>query len=185
MPTNDRPASTAKKPAHPKSPKSSPKQPSSPKKTAPASQSKAVPNQKAGAGTDADTYTKPDLREKLKEQIKAGEKGGRPGQWSARKAQLLAAEYEKHGGGYKKGGRSDAQKHLQSWTAEKWQTADGKKAARGGTTARYLPKDAWEKLTPAQQKATDEKKKTTSRSGQQFVANTAAAKKARQQSTKS
>ena len=34
--------------------------------------------------------------------VKAGSSGGRPGQWSARKAQLLAAEYKRKGGGYKK-----------------------------------------------------------------------------------
>ena len=47
------------------------------------------------------SYTKPELRERLKNQIKAGFKGGKPGQWSARKAQLLASEYKKAGGGYK------------------------------------------------------------------------------------
>jgi len=44
-------------------------------------------------------YTKPSLRKRLFNQIKAGSKGGRPGQWSARKAQLLAQEYKKAGGG--------------------------------------------------------------------------------------
>ena len=46
-------------------------------------------------------YTKPDLRERLKNKIKAGSSGGKPGQWSARKAQLLAQAYKKGGGGYK------------------------------------------------------------------------------------
>ena len=97
---------------------------------------------------------------------------------------MLAAEYEKEGGGYKKEGRTSKQKHLESWTEEKWQTADGQKAAQGKTTARYLPKEAWEKMTPEQRKATDEKKKTASRTGKQFVANTTAAKKARKAATK-
>lgn len=44
---------------------------------------------------EAGNYTKPTLRKRLFEQIKAGSKGGRPGQWSARKAQLLAAEYKR------------------------------------------------------------------------------------------
>jgi len=44
-------------------------------------------------------YTKPKLREKLKAKIMAGSKGGKPGQWSARKAQLLAQEYKSAGGG--------------------------------------------------------------------------------------
>ena len=49
----------------------------------------------------AGTYTKPTLRKRLFNQIKAGSKGGRPGQWSARKAQLLAKNYKSSGGGYK------------------------------------------------------------------------------------
>ena len=46
-------------------------------------------------------YTKPTMRKRLFEKIKGGSKGGKKGQWSARKAQLLAVEYKKKGGGYK------------------------------------------------------------------------------------
>lgn len=46
-------------------------------------------------------YTKPGMRKSLFEKIKAGGKGGNPGQWSARKAQMLAKEYKAKGGGYK------------------------------------------------------------------------------------
>lgn len=46
-------------------------------------------------------YTKPSMRKALFEKIKAGSKGGRPGQWSARKAQMLAKQYKAKGGGYK------------------------------------------------------------------------------------
>lgn len=49
----------------------------------------------------AGNYTKPAMRERLFNKIKAGSKGGDPGEWSARKAQLLAREYKKAGGGYK------------------------------------------------------------------------------------
>ena len=49
----------------------------------------------------AGNYTKPGMRKKLVAEVKAGSKGGKPGQWSARKAQLLASEYKKAGGGYK------------------------------------------------------------------------------------
>jgi len=49
----------------------------------------------------AGNYTKPTMRKNLFEKIKAGTKGGDPGEWSARKAQLLAVEYKKKGGGYK------------------------------------------------------------------------------------
>jgi len=50
---------------------------------------------------EAGNYTKPGMRKSLFNKIKAGSKGGDPGEWSARKAQLLAAEYKKAGGGYK------------------------------------------------------------------------------------
>ena len=49
----------------------------------------------------AGNYTKPTMRKNLFEKIKAGTKGGDPGEWSARKAQLLAVEYKKAGGGYR------------------------------------------------------------------------------------
>ncbi len=49
----------------------------------------------------AGNYTKPAMRKRLFEKIKAGDKGGKPGQWSARKAQMLAREYKAKGGGYK------------------------------------------------------------------------------------
>ena len=48
----------------------------------------------------AGNYTKPTMRKNLFQKIKAGSKGGKKGQWSARKAQLLAAEYKRRGGGY-------------------------------------------------------------------------------------
>ena len=50
---------------------------------------------------EAGNYTKPELRKRLFREIKSGTKGGRAGQWSARKAQLLAARYKKAGGGYR------------------------------------------------------------------------------------
>ena len=49
---------------------------------------------------EAGNYTKPGLRKRLFNRIMAGSKGGDPGEWSARKAQLLANEYKKAGGGY-------------------------------------------------------------------------------------
>lgn len=142
---------------------------------------KATKTAKPKAGAKG-TYTKPELRDRLKAKIKAGTKGGKAGQWSARKAQLLASEYEEAGGGYS-GKKTAAQKHLSEWTGEKWQTADGKPAARKGGTTRYLPKKAWDKLTPAEKKATNAKKRTGSKAGKQFVANTAKAKTARKKAS--
>jgi len=46
-----------------------------------------------------DKYTDPELRDEVKEEIHNGDKGGAPGQWSARKAQMMASEYKKRGGG--------------------------------------------------------------------------------------
>ena len=60
----------------------------------PKSKSKSTVN-KAG------NYTKPELRKRIFNRIKAGGKGGAPGQWSARKAQMLAQAYKKAGGGYR------------------------------------------------------------------------------------
>ena len=50
---------------------------------------------------EAGNYTKPGMRKSLFKRIKAGGKGGAPGQWSARKAQMLATKYKKAGGGYR------------------------------------------------------------------------------------
>lgn len=50
---------------------------------------------------EAGNYTKPAMRKRMFQRIKAGSKGGRSGQWSARKAQLLASRYKKAGGGYR------------------------------------------------------------------------------------
>lgn len=125
-------------------------------------------------------YTKPKLRERIKEKIKASDKGGKKGQWSARKSQLLTQEYEKQGGGYK-GPKDKRQKSLENWGKEDWQTKEGESRARGknGETQRYLPKKAWEQLSDKEKKATDTKKRKASKSGKQHVSNTGAAKGAR------
>lgn len=50
---------------------------------------------------EAGNYTKPEMRKRQFERIKAGGKGGDPGEWSARKAQMLAKAYKQMGGGYR------------------------------------------------------------------------------------
>ena len=50
---------------------------------------------------EAGNYTQPGMRKRLFESIKAGGKGGAPGQWSGRKAQMLAKQYKAKGGGYR------------------------------------------------------------------------------------
>lgn len=144
----------------------------------------AVPKTADHGSQDDSLYTNPDLRARLKQEIQAGNKGGRAGQWSARKSQLLIHEYEAQGGGYTQKGHAPQQKGLEKWTEEKWQTADGEKAVQGKETARYLPEKAWDQLSPAEKAATDAKKRTASKKGEQFVANTGPAKKARKQATK-
>ena len=59
-----------------------------------------MPETKSGVN-EAGNYTKPTMRKNLFNRIKAGAKGGKAGQWSARKAQMLAKAYKKAGGGYK------------------------------------------------------------------------------------
>lgn len=110
-------------------------------------------------------YTKPALRERLKKKIMAGSRGGKPGQWSARKAQLLATEYKKAGGGYKQGKTATA-KSLTKWTKQKWRTSDG---SASKSKKRYLPDKAWDALTPAEKAATNRAKARGAKSGKQFV----------------
>ena len=64
------------------------------------SKANAKPKSKSRVN-EAGNSTKPTMRKRLFEQIKAGGKGGKPGQWSGRKAQMLARAYKKAGGGYK------------------------------------------------------------------------------------
>lgn len=123
-------------------------------------------------------YTKPELREKIKDELMASDKGGKKGQWSARKSQLLVQEYEKQGGGYK--GKKDKEaKSLEEWTAEDWQTKEGDaKARHDSKTSRYLPKAAWEKLSSQEKKEAEQKKTNGSKAGEQHVAYTPAVKRA-------
>ena len=112
--------------------------------------------------------------------VKAGSKGGKPGQWSARKAQLATLRYKNSGGGYS-GPKTKAQESLSKWTREKWRTSDGKPAARKGGTTRYLPDAAWKRLSPGEKAATNRAKVAGSKSGKQFGPNTKAAKAAGKQ----
>jgi hypothetical protein len=64
-------------------------------------QTKLSGKEKEMAVNEAGNYTKPTMRKGLFNKIKAGSKGGRPGQWSARKAQMLAKQYKANGGGYR------------------------------------------------------------------------------------
>src|SRR5918994_2167269 len=124
-------------------------------------------------------YTHPEMREKVKEEIKASDKGGKEGQWSARKSQLLTQKYKKRDGGYK-GEKGQSQKNREEWTEEGWRTKEGDAAARqnGGETKRYLPKKAWESMSEEEKEETEQKKREGSKNGQQYVENTHGAKQA-------
>ena len=66
------------------------------------------------------------MRKNLFNKIKAGGKGGKPGQWSARKAQMLAKEYKEKGGGWQMYNLKKPQRSLKKWTKQKWRTKSGK-----------------------------------------------------------
>ena len=96
--------------------------------------------------------------------VKAGSKGGRPGQWSARKAQIAVARYKKSGGGYK--GKKKKSNSLSKWSKQKWRTSDGK-PSRG--KKRYLPDRAWKALSSSEKAATNRAKAKGNKKGKQFV----------------
>ena len=102
-------------------------------------------------------------------EVKASGKGGSPGQWSARKAQLATQKYKASGGGYKGPKKSD--NSLAKWTKEDWGTKSGKPSTQGSqaTGERYLPKKAREKLTPSEYAATTRAKREGMKQGKQFV----------------
>ena len=114
-------------------------------------------------------YTKPALRESIKKKIMASSKGGKPGQWSARKAQLVAQEYKKAGGGYS-GSKTSKQKSLSKWTKEEWGPKSGKPSTQGSkaTGERYLPKKARQSLSAAEYAKTSAKKREDLKKGKQF-----------------
>jgi hypothetical protein len=106
------------------------------------------------------------LWEMVKSRVTKGDEGGKPGQWSARKAQLAVTEYKQEGGGYK--GKKDPHNHLVAWQKEAWGTKSG--AESGKTGERYLPKKAREALSDEEYKRTTAKKRADGRKGRQFSA---------------
>ena len=119
---------------------------------------------------DSKKYTRPTLRKRIKEEIEASDKGGKAGQWSARKSQLLASEYKKRGGAYTSEIKGEAAKSLEHWTDQEWQTIEGEEKARDGPeTKRYLPKAVWEALSDSEKREAERTKTTRSRQGRQYV----------------
>ena len=110
------------------------------------------------------TKTKSALWKRIVASVKAGSKGGKPGQWSARKAQLATARYKKSGGGYK--GKKSSKNSLSKWSKQKWRTSDGK-PSKG--KKRYLPDAAWKSLSKSEKSATNRAKAKGNKKGKQFV----------------
>lgn len=108
--------------------------------------------------------TKPALWQKIVAQVKAGDKGGNPGQWSARKAQLAVAKYKASGGGYK--GPKSASNSLVRWTKQQWRTKSGRPSSETGE--RYLPARAIKALSESEYAASTRAKRRSSAKGQQF-----------------
>jgi hypothetical protein len=92
-------------------------------------------------------------------------KGGLPGQWSARKAQLSVKMYKDEGGKYK--GPRSANNSLHQWTIQNWRTKSGKASLKTGE--RYLPAAAIKHLSSAEYSRTTRKKREGMRRGKQFV----------------
>lgn len=107
--------------------------------------------------------TDPALWEQVKDEVTAGGKGGKPGQWSARKAQMAVAEYKKRGGGYR--GERDPHNHLHEWIEEDWGTRSGDES--GTTGERYLPKAARDALTDKEYDRTTADKRADTAAGHQ------------------
>lgn len=127
-------------------------------------------------------YTDPDLRRQIKEEIKQSDKGGKPGQWSARKSQYLVQEYEKQGGSYKQNQKDEAARSLEEWSEQDWQTESGDDRARQGeVTQRYLPKAVWDKLSDKEKQEAEHTKEAASKQGEQHVEWTPAIKQAMQE----
>lgn len=97
--------------------------------------------------------------------VKAGSKGGDPGEWSARKAQLATQAYKKSGGGYV--GPKSSNNSLKKWGDQNWRTSDGS-PSKG--KKRYLPDKAWSSLSPTEKAATNRAKAQGNTKGKQFVA---------------
>lgn len=111
--------------------------------------------------------TDPQLWERVKEEMKRADKGGAPGQWSARKAQMAVQEYKRRGGGYDDRGPDQEDTHLHEWTEEAWGTRSGEESLASGE--RYLPKKVRMLLTEEEYARTSEKKRRdTMAKGRQY-----------------
>lgn len=108
--------------------------------------------------------TNPTLWKKIVAKVKAGDKGGPKGHWSARKAQLAVLQYKKAHGSYL--GKKTSKNDLVKWTKQDWGyvTASDEKKPRK-KRGRYLPKSVRSKLTLSEKKTTNQQKREANRKG--------------------
>ena len=112
------------------------------------------------------TKTKPKLWKRIVSSVKSGSKGGRPGQWSARKAQIATARYKKAGGGYR--GKKSSSNKLSKWSKQKWDyVSKGDKKIPRAKRGRYLPESVRKSLSKSEKAATNRAKRAASRKGKQ------------------
>ena len=109
--------------------------------------------------------TKPELWLRVKAEVTRSSKGGLPGQWSARKAQLAVKLYKDRGGKYV--GRKSSRNALHQWTIQDWRTKSGMPSLVTGE--RYLPANAIKHLSSAEYSRTTRKKRQGMKRGHQFV----------------
>ena len=113
-----------------------------------------VSRRSSGKAGKVSTKANPRLWESIKKKVMSGSKGGPKGRWSARKAQLLVAQYKAKGGKFK--GKKSKHNSLSKWSREKWDyiSKSGRKSKRG----RYLPEKVRRSLTPAEKRRENKKK---------------------------
>ena len=123
---------------------------------------------KKKAKTKKTFRTSPPLWKRVVQEVKKGSKGGLPGQWSARKAQLAVALYKKRGGRYR--GTRSPNNSLTKWTKQQWRTKSGKPSivGSGATGERYLPTKAIKNLSRKEYQKTTAAKRKTRRKGKQY-----------------
>jgi hypothetical protein len=110
--------------------------------------------------------TKESMWKRIVASVKAGSKGGRPGQWSARKAQLATARYKKAGGGYK--GKKSSSNKLSKWSKQKWDyVSKGDEKKPRAKRGRYLPESVRKSLSASEKAATNKRKRAASAKGKQ------------------
>jgi hypothetical protein len=110
--------------------------------------------------------TKESMWKRIVASVKAGSKGGKAGQWSARKAQLATARYKKAGGGYR--GKKSSSNKLSKWSKQKWDyVSKGDEKKPKSKRGRYLPESVRKSLSSSEKAATNRRKKAASAKGKQ------------------